>query len=290
MRFAFIRSEKAFPVAFMCRHLEVSRGGFYAWLKRPESRRAEKNRLLAVLVRSAHQESRRTYGSPRVHAELVENGHPVGRHLVAKIMREEGIRARRKRRFVRTTDSAHNLPIAPNVLKRKFSASAPNRIWVTDITYIWTRDGWLYLAAVLDLFSRRVVGWAMSDAIDRHLVLSALDMALQNRCPPAGLVHHSDRGSQYASADYRRALKARGIKASMSRKGDCWDNAVAESFFSTLKTELVHLVEFISRAVAKTAVFDYIEVFYNQKRRHSSIGYVSPAAFERRAVIEGLVT
>jgi putative transposase len=195
-------------------------------------------------------------------------------------MRENGLRGRRRRRFRHTTDSNHAMPIAPNTLARNFTAEAPNEVWVTDITYIWTREGWLYLAAILDLYSRRVVGWSMSERMTRQLVLDALSMAVRARTPPVGLLHHSDRGSQYASADYRAALVAAGMQCSMSRKGDCWDNAVAESFFSTLKAELVHEADWATRVEARTAIFEYLEVFYNRRRRHSSIGYVSPVAFE----------
>lgn len=287
MRFTFILAEKAcFPIAFMCRHLEVSRGGFYAWCKRPECERAKQDRGLAARIKQVHEESRGTYGSPRVHAELAAEGTPAGRNRVAKLMRQEGIRARRKRRFVKTTDSKHDLSIAPNLVQRDFSATAPNRLWVADITYISTREGWIYLAVVVDLFSRYVVGWALSETIDRHLALAALGQATDTRRPTGNLVHHSDRGCQYASADYRAALAAYGIACSMSKKGDPWDNAAAESFFSSFKTELVHHVDFSSRAAARRSVFDYIEVFYNRRRRHSTLGYVSPAEYERAAVNE----
>jgi transposase InsO family protein len=277
-------AEKAcFPIAFMCRHLEVSRGGFYSWCKRPECARAKQNRRLAARIKLVDEESRGTYGSPRVHAELAAEGTLAGRHRVAKLMRQEGIRARRKRRFVKTTDSKHDLPIAPNLVQRDFSPAEPNRLWVADITYIWTREGWLYLAVVVDLFSRYVVGWALWETIDRHLALAALGHATDTRRPAPGLVHHSDRGCQYASGDYRAALAAHGIACSMSKKGDPWDNAAAESFFSSFKTELVHHVDFFSRAAARRSVFDYIEVFYNRRRRHSTLGYVSPAEYERVA-------
>jgi putative transposase len=290
MRFAFMLEEKAhFPIAFMCRHLEVSRSGFHAWSKRPESERARADRSLTKEIAAVHEASRKTYGSPRVHAELNAKGRAIGRRRVARLMRAEGICARRKRRWKRTTDSAHGHPVAPNVLERDFSPSEPNRTWATDITYVWTREGWLYLAVVLDLFSRMVVGWAMSKEIDRLLVLGALDMALIGRAPPpSGLVHHSDRGSQYASGDYRRALESRGITASMSRKGNCWDNAVAESFFSSLKMELVFNKDFTTRAEATSSIFEYIEVFYNRQRRHSSLGYVSPTEYEKSAASAGI--
>jgi putative transposase len=283
VKFEFIEAEKAsFPVAFMCVRLEVSSSGFYAWRKRPPSSRALEDDRLLQEIRAAHAESHGRYGSPRVHRELAAKGIHVNKHRVARLMRENGLRGRRRRRFRHTTDSNHAMPIAPNTLARDFTADAPNEVWVTDITYIPTREGWLYLAAILDLYSRRVVGWSMSDRITRQLTLDALMMALRARAPATGLVHHSDRGSQYASADYRAALAIAGIECSMSRKGDCWDNAVAESFFATLKTELVHDTDWITRAEARSAIFEYLEVFYNRQRRHSSIGYVSPEEFELR--------
>jgi putative transposase len=279
VKFAFIAAEKAFPIAFMCRHLGVSTSGFYAWRKRPESVRAREDRRLAVLTREAHEIGRKAYGSPRVHEELKAQGVRISRKRVIRLMQDQGLKGKTRRSFMRTTDSRHGLPVAPNLLARNFEASAPNQRWVGDITYLRTNEGWLYLAAVLDLHSRMVVGWAVSAVIDRHLVLKALDMALKRRCPGAGLLHHSDQGSQYASEDYQKALEARGIACSMSRRGDCYDNAAMESWFGTLKTELGET--FDTHADAKRLLFDYIEVFYNQKRRHSSLGYVSPADFER---------
>jgi transposase InsO family protein len=283
VKFEFIEAEKAqFPIAFMCARLGVSKSGFYAWRKRPPSARKLEDARLASEVRAAHAGSKGRYGSPRVHRELVANGRRIGKHRVARLMCENGLRGRRKRRFRHTTDSNHAMPIAPNTLAREFTVHAPNEVWVTDITYIPTREGWLYLAAILDLFSRRVVGWSMSERITRQLTLDALTMARRSRTPPRGLLHHSDRGSQYASADYRAALDAAGIECSMSRKGNCWDNAVAESFFATLKTELVHEADWATRAEARSAIFEYLEVFYNRRRRHSSIDYVSPEEFELR--------
>jgi len=282
VRFAFIEVEKArFPVAMMCRVLEVSRAGFYAWRTRPEAIRVRDDQRLAVEIASIHAESHRRYGSPRVHAELRGRGKNTGRKRVARLMRKQGLRARCKRRFRTTTDSAHEFPVARNVVKRQFEVEAPNTTWVTDITYIWTQEGWLYLAVILDLFSRRVVGWSMSERITRKLAIDALSMALLHRQPPRGLIHHSDRGSQYASGDYRRALATNGIVCSMSRRGDCWDNAVAESFFSTIKLELVYENDWATRTEARAAIFEYLEVFYNGERRHSSLGYLSPVAFER---------
>jgi transposase InsO family protein len=281
MKFEFILAEKAtWPIAFMCARLEVSKSGFYAWCGRPPSSRSLADRQLLGRIRAVHAESKGRYGSPRVHRELSAKGIHVSKHRIARLMRENGLRGRRRRRFRHTTDSNHAMPIAPNTLARDFTAEAPNEVWVTDITYIWTREGWLYLAAILDLYSRRVVGWSMSERMTRQLVLDALSMAVRARTPPVGLLHHSDRGSQYASADYRAALVAAGMQCSMSRKGDCWDNAVAESFFSTLKAELVHEADWATRVEARTAIFEYLEVFYNRRRRHSSIGYVSPVAFE----------
>lgn len=289
MKFELMDAQKAlFPVKFMCEQLGVSRSGYYAWQRRPESARQASDRALAEDVARVHQESRRTYGSPRVHAELRTRGQRVSRKRVVRLMRAQGLAARRRRRYVTTTDSRHRQPVAPNVLARDFSPAQPNTSWVTDITYVDTREGWLYLAVVLDLFSRSVVGWSMSDTIDRHLVLGALDMALEGRHPPRGLLHHSDRGSQYASEDSRSALEARGMECSMSRKGNCWDNAVVESFFSTLKQELVYTTDFTTHQQARLALFEYIEVFYNRQRRHSTLGYVSPANFELAALPQKL--
>jgi putative transposase len=281
VKFRFIEEQRvAFPVTKLCEMLSVSPAGFYASRGRPPSARATDNTTLEVEVRRIFDESRGRYGAPRVHAELVAHGRRASLNRVARVMRELGLRARRRRRFVPTTDSRHDMPVAANVLDRCFEADAPNKAWVTDITYVWTREGWLYLAAILDLFSRRVVGWAMSESLSRELALDALDMALRNRAPPTGLLHHSDRGCQYASADYQAALSERGIRCSMSRKGNCWDNAVAESFFATLKKELVNEANYETRAEARTSVFEYLEVFYNRRRRHSSLGYVSPLSFE----------
>src|SRR5438552_4337870 len=262
------------------RSSRVSRAGFYAAQRRPVP--ARQDQQLAVHVAAAHAASRGRYGSPRVYRELQAQGHDVGRHRVARLMREQGLRAREKRRFQRTTDSQHDLPVAPNLLDRQFTVAAPNTAWVSDITYLWTREGWLYLVVILDLFSRRVVGWALRNRITRELALEALTMALAHRQPGPGLMHHSDRGSQYASADYRAVLAAHGIVISMSRRGNRWDNAVAESFFSTLKMELAHEAEWVTHGDAYRAVFEYLEIFYNGQRRHSVLGYLSPIAFERQ--------
>jgi putative transposase len=281
VKFHFIEQERvAFPVTKLCEALSVSPAGFYASRRRPPAPRTTANAALAAEIRNVFDESRSRYGAPRVHAELVARGRRVSLNRVARIMRELGLRARRKRRFVPTTNSKHAMPVAPNVLDRHFAVDAPNKVWVTDITYVWTWEGWLYLAAVLDLFSRRVVGWAMSTSLSRELALDALDMALRTCAPPEGLLHHSDRGCQYASADYQSALAKRGIRCSMSRKGNCWDNAVAESFFATLKTELVNEADYATRAQARTSIFEYLEIFYNRRRRHSSLGYLSPLNYE----------
>jgi transposase InsO family protein len=283
VKFAFIAVEKASaPVAALCKVLEVSRSGYYAWERRVPSARSREDAKLRVHIAAIHERSRGVYGAPRVHAELRASGFRVSRKRVARLMSELGLESRRKRRFKATTDSRHTLPVAENVLDRKFEVDAPNVAWVTDITYVWTSEGWLYLAAILDLFSRRVVGFAMSERIDRQLALDALCAAVGRRLPNAGLVHHSDRGSQYASGDYQDALDEAGVVCSMSRKGNCWDNAVAESFFATLKTELVYLRRFATRAEAREAIFEFIESFYNRERRHSTLGYLSPVAFERK--------
>jgi putative transposase len=283
VKFAFVAVEKAsFPVTVLCKVLEVSRSGFYAWTERVPSARSLEDAKLRVHVAAAYELGRGNYGAPRIHRELRAAGLNVSRKRVARLMGELGLQARRKRRFKATTDSNHALPVAENVLDRKFEVDAPNVAWVTDITYVWTSEGWLYLAAILDLFSRRVVGFAMSERIDRALVLQALTAAVGRRVPNAGLVHHSDRGSQYASNDYQDALDDLGVVCSMSRKGNCWDNAVAESFFATLKTELVYQRRFATREDAREAIFEFIEVFYNRQRRHSSLGYLSPIDYEMK--------
>ena len=289
MKFVFIHAEKAcFPIAFMCRQLDVSRSGYYASVGRPVPVKAAADAQLAVEISAAHKRSYATYGSPRIHAELRATGTRVSRKRVERLMRQNGLQARRKRRYRHTTDSRHASPIAPNVLDRKFEPAAANRVWVTDVTYIWTREGWLYLAVMLDLFARRVVGWAASTTNDTRLALVVLEDAVRARRPAPGLVHHSDRGSPYASADYRAALAAHGLVASMSGTGDCWDNAVAESFFASIKAELVDINHYPTRAAALTAIADYIERFYNPKRRHSFLGYLSPMEYELKAQVAAL--
>lgn len=264
----------------LCRTLSVSKQGYFAWRRRPTSPRGVADAALAKEVAAIHVTSRETYGSPRIHRELRDQGKRVGRKRVARLMRELGISATIPKRFVVTTDSNHDLPIADNLLQQQFNADGPNAKWVTDITYIPTDEGWLYVSSIEDLFSRRIVGWAMDARMETSLVLRALDMALSQRCPGANLIHHSDRGSQYASHAYRKALTDRGIGISMSRRGNCYDNACIESFWKTLKVELVYRQHFRTHDEAKAAIFEYIEVFYNRMRRHSSIGYQSPVAFE----------
>lgn len=281
MKFAFIDEEKTtWPVVVMCDVLAVSRSGFYAWKVRPTSARALEDARLVVDIKAAHKAGRRNYGSPRVFRALRKQGRRVGKKRVERLMRQEGIVGKKRKKFCVTTDSRHADPIAPNVLQRQFEAPVPNVAWVTDVTYVWTYEGWLYLAAILDLCSRRVVGWATSANNDTSLALVALGRAKTSRTPLASLLHHSDRGSVYASGDYREALKELGAVASMSRKGDCWDNAVAESFFATIKGEMLDERDFETRAEANAAIGDYIDAFYNVSRLHSTIGYVSPIEFE----------
>ena len=287
MRYQFIQDQQGqFYIRNLCRLMQVTTSGYYAWhSERQAACRKEKaaaKNTLAEHIRTVHQESRKSYGSPRIYHELHEQGVLCGRHQVAQLMQIHGVRAKKARRFQVTTQSDPLLQVAENILDRQFTALAPDKCWVSDFTYLWTSEGWLYLAVVLDLFSRRIVGWSMQSTRETCLVDDALEMAVQSRHPAAGLLHHSDRGSQYASHVYQKHLKQYGIVCSMSRKGDCWDNAVAESFFSTLKTELLPKLCFRTRAEAQASVFEYIEVWYNRKRRHSTLGYVSPAQFEQR--------
>lgn len=278
MKFSFIDVERAvFRISDLCRALSVSRQGYYAWKTRPECARASDDRRLAVLISEAHF-SHKKAGSIPVCEELKSQGVCVSRKRVMRLMQEHGLRGHSKVRFTTTTDSNHAQPVAGNILDRNFTASAPNQRWVGDVTYLYTPSGTLFLAAILDLFSRAIVGWAVSAVNDRKLALAALDMALKRRCPEAGLIHHTDQGSPYASADYQRVLETQGIVCSMSRRGNCYDNAVMESWFGKLKVTVGERFE--SHADAKRELFEYIEVFYNRRRRHSSLGYVSPAAFE----------
>jgi transposase InsO family protein len=285
MRFRLIEDYRAvWPVRVMCDALSVSPSGFYAWRSRPESPRNIANRALLVDIRRVHAQHRERYGAPRIHAELRAQGHAISRKRVARIMRQHGIQARAPRRYrVCTTDSKHSLPVAENLLDQNFGANRPDQVWLADITYIPTGEGWLYLAVILDLFTRKVVGWAMRDHMRAELTIAALTMAIQRRRPGAGLIHHSDRGSQYAAGDYRDILQGVAIVQSMSRKGNCWDNAPMESFFGTLKTELVHHGEYPNRDAARRDLFAYVEGYYNRQRRHSAIGYITPEQAEAKA-------
>ena len=285
MKHVFMRDHRgAFPVDLMCRSLEVGSSGFYAWLKRPESPCRRDNLRLLTEIKAVYRKSRKNYGGPRIYAELNETGHTCSRYRVARLMRQHGIVSKHKKKFRVTTNSVHSFPIAENLLQRRFNVSRPSQCWVSDITYIPTLEGWLYLAVTLDLFHRKVIGWSMGRWITRQLAIDALNMAIKNGCLKSGLIHHSDRGVQYASNEFRTLLKTNEIQCSMSRKGDCWDNAVAESFFHTLKVELIHGKTYNTRQEAKTAIFEYIEVFYNRQRRHSYLGYLSPDEYEKKNV------
>ena len=283
MRYQFIQNHQdEFPVQRMCRVLGVSPSGYYAWQTRPISPRVRANEKLLVEIRSIHSRSRNTYGSPRVHAELKADGFPVGKNRVARLMRADNLQGQRKKKQPRTTNSQHSYPVAPNRLNREFEATRPNEKWLADITYIPTAEGWLYLAVVLDLFSRKIVGWAFAATLESCLVEQAFCMALQDRTVLQGLLHHSDRGSQYAGDAYQRLLIDQQVQVSMSRTGNCYDNAPMESFFSTLKCEHVHFQNYQTRPAAQTDIFASIVGFYNRQRRHSSLGYLSPDEFERR--------
>jgi len=288
VKYAFIATQRQqFPIALMCRLLGVSRSGFYAAHKRQPSARMLADQHLRVQICAVHRQSRQTYGSPRVHAELREQGVRCGRKRIERLMRIEGLVAKPRRRQRRTTNSNHPHPVAPNVLERRFAVTAIqqlDRVWASDITYVPTREGWLYLAVVLDLASRLVVGWAMQPSLDQSLTHAALHMALLRRRPAPGVLHHSDRGVQYAATDYQRLLAAHGMTPSMSRTGDCYDNAVVESFFATLEWELLERADWHTREEAKAAIFEYIEVWYNRQRRHSTLGYLSPVDYEHRKV------
>jgi putative transposase len=281
------RYRAEFPVRLMCRMLEVSPSGFYASLSRGASARSRRDDYLRVRLRALHQETKQRYGSPKLYRELKSQGIGCGHNRVARLMREDGLRSKRATHFKVTTQSEHEFPLRENILERRFALESNqeiNRVWAADITYVYTMQGYLYLAVVLDLASRRVVGWALSHIMDRTLVLSALQMALTHRRPERGLLHHSDRGSQYASSEYQRFLAKHHSISSMSRKGNCWDNAVAESFFATLKTELVHGARWATRQEAKRAIAEFIEIWYNRKRRHESLGYRSPMQYEEEVL------
>jgi transposase InsO family protein len=286
MRYRVIQKhDRRYPIRLMCRALTVSPAGYYAWAGRPESDRSVYNRTLLSAIRMIHQESRETYGSPSIWDALIKRGHRVGENRIARLRRVEGIRAKTVKKWRATTDSGHTWPVVTNTLNRQFQIEQPNRVWAGDITYVWTTEGWLYLAVVLDLYSRIVIGWAMGHRLTVDLAERALTMALANRKPTAGLLHHSDRGSQYAATSYQRLLGEHGITSSMSRKGNCWDNACVESFFGTLKRELVYHRHYATRDEATLDIFEYIEVFYNRRRRHSTLGYDSPAEYEARTAV-----
>ena len=289
MRFALIdQAKEQFPVDRLCGVLGVSASGYFAWKDRPACRRQRDDLVLLAHARSSFALSNGTYGRPRMTRELQEQsanwGFAVGRRRTARLMRENDLKARQKRRFKRTTDSEHSWPIAPNIIDQDFAADGPNQKWGVDISYVWTREGWLYLAVVIDLFSRRVVGWAVGDRLHRRLAIAALQTALAMRRPPEGLIHHSDRGSQYCSIDYQAVLRSHGIRISMSGRGNCYDNAMVETFFKTLKSELVWRTTFFTRAEAERDIARYIDGFYNPVRRHSALDYLSPAQFEKQAV------
>lgn len=281
MRFRLIdQAKKAFPVHRLCKVLGVSQSGYFAWRNRKPSRRQLDDMVLLAHIRAQFATSNETYGAPRMHVELREDGLDVGRHRVARLMRDNGLKALQKRRYKKTTDSNHGGPIAPNLLDQDFACDGPDQKWGADISYIWTAEGWLYLAIVLDLYSRRIVGWAVSDRLKKGLAIMALTRAISTRRPPPGLIHHSDRGSQYCSHDYLRLLKAHGMLPSMSGKGNCYDNAMVETVFKTIKNELIWRASFQTRKAAELALGRYIDGFYNPSRRHSALGYKSPASFE----------
>ena len=285
MKFRFIsENRETFKVGHMCKILKVSCTGFYAWLKRPESRRSRENRFLEQQIRQVHKDSKMIYGAPKIHWELNEQGIPCGKNRVARIMRKAGIKSKTIRKFKATTNSRHSFPVAPNLLNQNFDVDISNKCWVADLTYIPTAQGWLYLATLMDLYSRRIIGWSMDKRMTRQLTIDALEMAIVNRQDVQGVIHHSDRGSQYASADYQKVLKEHGIICSMSGKGNCYDNAVMENFFHLLKCEWVHHYQYLTRQQAKTSIFEYIEMFYNVKRRHSRLNYMSPYEFEHSAM------
>jgi putative transposase len=284
MRFALVdQAKEAFPVHRLCRVLGVSQSGYFAWKNRPASDRQRQDMVLLAHIRASFALSNGTYGSPRMTHELQDDGLSVSRRRTARLMRENGLVARQRRRFKRTTDSEHTWPIAPNLLEQDFTATRPDEKWGADISYVWTREGWLYLAVVIDLFSRRVVGWSTADRLHRDLALSALRRALAIRCPAAGLIHHSDRGSQYCSIEYQALLKAHKAQLSMSGKGNCFDNAMVETFFKTLKSELVWRTVFDTRDETKAMIGRYIDRFYNPTRRHSALAFMSPVQYEMTA-------
>jgi putative transposase len=287
MRYQFIeRHRSEYPVVTMCRVLDVARGGYYAWRARRPGPREMADQALVPKIRYYFKQSDQTYGSKRIQTDLEEAGIGCGHNRVARLMRKNDLVVKTKRRFkVKTTDSEHNLPVAPNLLNQDFVATEMDEIWLTDITYVPTTEGWLYLAAVLDLYSRKIVGWAMGDSLHRQLVIDAMQMAITARKPPPGLLHHSDRGSQYASAEYQSLLTQTKIIASMSRRGNCYDNAPMESFWGTMKRERIFHRHYATRAEAKSDIFEYIEVFYNRYRRHSALGFKSPVSYEQLPLV-----
>ncbi len=281
MKFNFIQANCCeFPVTRLCDVLKVKRGSYYAWLSRPKSQYVEANENLLEEIKKIHKKSRGTYGSPRIHKALNDAGEKCGLNRVASLMAAANIVGTKCKKYVATTDSRHDMPVAENYLNRVFEAEKPNEVWLGDITYVWTDEGWLYLAAILDIFSRRIVGWAMESHMRVELTLSALRMAIDTRQPSCGLLFHSDRGSQYAASDFQALLNQYEINCSMSRRGNCWDNAPMESFFDTLKTELIYQQKFKTREQARSAIFEYIECFYNRERIHTSIGFTSPEKYE----------
>ena len=280
MKYAFIKAHRSeFRVEKMCQVLKISKSGYYSWLKAPESQRQKENNQLKEKIVEIHTQTKGRYGSPRLKAMLKREGYQVSHNRVARLMKEIGIRAKARKHKIRTTDSSHRLPVAKNKLNRKFDVNKPNSVWCSDITYVATAEGWLYLCIFLDLYSRKVVGWSMRPDLKADLATEALDMAVVNRQPKQEVMIHSDRGVQYAAENFRGILDRYGFVQSMSRKGDCWDNACSESFFNTLKREGCDTI-FTNRAEAKTAIFEYIEVFYNRQRLHSTLGYLSPEEFE----------
>lgn len=285
VRYQFINNnKKQFHILLMCKVLKVSRSGFYCWLKDPDGTRRQQDNELCIEIKNAFKASRESYGSRRIRRELKKKHIRCTRARIRRLMRKLGLFPKRKRRFRITTNSRHGFDVHPNLLGREFKVKERDRVWVSDITYIWTDEGWLFLASVIDLYSRKVVGWSMSDSLRSKVAVDALEMAIAARKPAAGLIHHSDRGVQYACGDYQKVIMHAEMHPSMSRKGDCWDNSVAESFFSTLKKELIYQVRFKTREQARREIFEYIEVFYNRQRMHSYLGYMSPVEFEDAVV------
>ena len=288
MRYRFIDDHRTtgIRVRKLCEVLNVSPSGYYAWRNRPQSQREQKNQQLLTDIRMIHQKSRETYGSPRITQELRSCGEHCGENRVARMMQNNGIRAKTKRQFrIRTTQRRFSDPVAPNLVKQQFVAEHPNQLWSSDITYLWTREGWLYLAVVLDVYSRQIIGYALSSRLTTDLVTEAFTRAVRTRTIAPGLILHSDQGCQYTSTQFQQLLKSYGIRSSMSARGNCYDNAITETFFHTLKTEHIYFEQFTTRKEAELSIFDYIEIFYNRQRRHSSLGYKSPVEFEHQLII-----